>query len=210
MIIATNDNWESDPGAAELSANGLAPRHPSEAATVQILTPSAYTLVASGKDATSGIGLVEAYDLSPESSSRLANISTRASVGTGDNVLISGFIVGEVANATIVIRALGPSLASAVSNPLNDPMVTIYDDNGIAIASNDNWQDDSSALDIKKNGLAPIDPAESATILRLSAGAYSAIVRGVNNGTGIGLVEVYDLDPPVGGLALQRDLVSSQ
>ena len=129
------------------------------------------------KDLTPGIGLVEAYDLSPLAASRLANISTRGSVGTGDDVLISGFIVGEVESNTVVIRALGPSLASAgISDPLSDPMLTVYDSNGAPIASNDNWQDDTSATRHQQNGLAPTDAAESATILHLPAGAYTAIV----------------------------------
>lgn len=202
VAIATNDDWEMDPGASEISADGLAPGNASESATVQTLLPGAYTVVATSKNSKGGIGLVEAYDLSPESDSRMANISTRGLVGVNDSTLISGFIVGEVANATVVIRALGPSLASSnLSAPLSDPMVTIYDINGSAIASNDNWQDDINLIDILQNGLAPANTTESATILNLPAGAYSAIVRGADNGTGVSLVEVYDLDPPAVGLA---------
>jgi arylsulfate sulfotransferase len=193
-VIATNDDWQSDPGAAELTANGLALGDPLEAATVQTLAPGSYTLVATGKDSASGIGLVEAYDLSPETASRLANISTRGAVGTGDDVLISGFIVGEVANATVIIRAIGPSLAAlGVSDPLPNPTLTVYDANGTAIATNDDWQDDVNALDISKNALAPTDPVEAATILFLPAGSYTTIVSGAAGGTGVGLVEVYDL-----------------
>lgn len=193
-VIATNDDWESDPGADQLSANGLAPDDPAEAGTVQTLDPGAYTFVVTSKDGTPGIGLVEAYDLSPLTASKLANLSTRGSVGTGNDVLISGFILGDVDSNTVVIRALGPSLASAgVTTPLSDPMLAVYDSNGAAIASNDNWQDDISAPDIEQNGLAPVDPAESATILHLPAGSYTAIVSGANAGTGVGLVEIYDL-----------------
>ncbi|MDQ3115042.1 MAG: aryl-sulfate sulfotransferase [Verrucomicrobiota bacterium] len=193
--IATNDDWESDAGAAELTAEGLAPTDPAESATVQTLAPGAYTLVATGKDATSGIGLVEVYDLSPVADSQLANISTRGMVGTGDDVLIGGFIVGDVANATVVIRALGPSLsASGISDPLQNPTFTVFDINGVAIAGNDDWQDDTSALDITKQGLAPSDPLEATSILHLPAGAYTAVVSGAAGGSGIGLLEVYDLD----------------
>jgi hypothetical protein len=194
-VIATNDNWQTDIGAAFMVDNGLAPTNPSESATLQNLAPAAYTVVVTGKDSTPGISLVEIYDLSPGSNSKLANIGTRGSVGLGDNVLISGFLVGGVASATVVVRALGPSLAPfGVSEPLSDPTLTIYDVNGSAIASNDNWQDDINATDIQQNGLAPVNALESAIVLHLPAGAYSAIVRGTGDGTGVGLVEVYNLE----------------
>jgi len=194
-VIATNDDWQTDPGASEITANGLAPTNPSESATLQTLAPAAYTVVVTGKDSTPGISLVEVYDLSPGSNSQLANISTRGFVGVNDDVLIGGFIVGDVASATVVVRAIGPSLASSgVSGVLSDPTLTIYDVNGSAIASNDNWQDDINSIDIEQNGLAPTDPLESAIVLHLPAGAYSAIVRVADGGTGVALAEVYDLD----------------
>ncbi len=95
---------------------------------------------------------------------------------------------------TVVVRALGPSLASfGVSNPLSDPVLTIYDSKGSAIATNDNWQDNVNAIDIQRNGLAPPNPSESAIVLHLPAGAYTAIVRGANGATGNALAEVYTL-----------------
>ena len=195
-LIATNDNWQSDPNHFIVESNGLTPANLLESATVQTLAPGAYTVIVTGKDATPpGIGLVELYDLSPLSNSKLANISTRGSVGTADDVLISGFIVGDLDSATVIVRALGPSLASAgVSGVLSDPTLTIYDTNGSAIASNDNWQEDINSPDVQKNNLAPPDPAESAIALHLPAGAYSAIVSGANGSTGVSLVEVFDLD----------------
>ena len=195
--IASNDDWQSDPGAAQIIADGLAPTDPAEAATIQTLAPGAYTFVVTGKDETPGIGLVEAYDLSPLAASKLANISTRGLVVTGDDVLIGGFIVGEVESNTLVIRAIGPSLASSgISAPLGDPLLTVYDANGGAIGGNDNWQDDISAPQIEQNGFAPTDDAESATILHLPAGAYTAIVTNAddaNDTSGVGLVELFDL-----------------
>jgi len=194
-LIATNDNWQADPGQVEITADGLAPANLLESATLQTLAPGAYTVIVTGKDPTPGIGLVELYDLSPLSNSKLANMSTRGSVGTVDNILISGFIVGDVGSTTVVVRALGPSLASyGVSGVLSDPTLTIYDANGSAIASNDNWQDDINAIDVQKNGLAPPNALESGIVLHLPAGAYTAIVSGSNSGTGVGLAEVYTLD----------------
>ncbi len=193
-LVASNDNWQTDPGAAELAADGLAPTEPNEAATTQQLAPGAYTVVATGQQGTSGIGLVEVYDLSPVSSSKLANLSSRGRVETGDDVLISGLIVGEVASSTIVVRALGPSLSAAgVADPLPDPTLTVYDANGFAIAANDNWAEDPDAPDLTKNSLAPNNPAEAAIILRLPAGAYTAVVNGTGNSTGVALVDVYHL-----------------
>src|SRR4029077_4423174 len=191
-LIATNDNWQSDPNHFVVESNGLTPANPLESATAQTLAPGAYTVIVTGHDPTPGIGLVELYDLSPLSNSTLGNMSTRSSVGTADNVLISGFIVGDVDSATVVVRALGPSLAaSGVSGALSDPTLTIYNSAGTAIATNDNWQDNVNAIDIQKNGLAPPNPSESALVLPLPAGSYTAIVRGANGETGVALAEVY-------------------
>src|SRR5204863_10094535 len=138
--------------------------------------------------------LVELYDHSPLSDSKMANMSTRGSVGRLNNVLISGFIVGDVASATVVVRALGPSLtASGLSGVLSDPKLTIYDSTGTAIVSNDNWQDNVNSIDVQKNGLAPPNASESALVLHLPAGAYTAIESGADGGTGIGLAEAYTL-----------------
>jgi len=194
-LIATNDNWQSDPHNADIQKDGFAPASLLESATMQTLPPGAYTVIVRGKSPTPGTGLVELYDLSPQSNSKLANISTRGSVGGGDDVLIGGFIVGDVASSTVIVRALGPSLASfGVSDPLSDPTLTIYDSNGTAIASNDNWQNDNNASLVQRNRLAPPNAAESALVLHLPAGAYTAVVRGANGATGNALVEVYQLD----------------
>ncbi len=198
-VVASNDNWQTDIGAAFMAENGFAPTNPAESATlVQNLVPGAYTVVVRGQNSTQGISLAEVYELtSPGLNSLLGNVSGRSYVGTGDNALISGFIVGEVESATVIVRALGPSLASfGVNQPLSDPTLTIYDANGSAIASNDNWQSDPNNIVLQKNGLVPPNPLESAIVLHLPAGAYTAIVRGVNGGTGNGLVEAYTLSNP--------------
>jgi hypothetical protein len=193
-LIATNDNWQSDPNHLAVEANGLAPVNLLESATVQTLAPGAYTVTVTGTNSAQGIALVELYDLSPKSNSKLANMSARGSVGTLDKVLISGFIVGDVGSATVVVRALGPSLGSfGVSQPLSDTMLTIVDSKGSVIATNDNWQDGNNAIDIQNRRLAPPNPLESAIVLRLPPGAYTAIVSGANGATGNALAEVYDL-----------------
>ncbi len=193
-LIASNDDWRADIGSTYIVQNGLAPTNPSESATLQTLAPGAYTVIVTGKDPSPGISLVELYDVSPLSNSELVNMSARGSVGTGDSVLISGFIVGDVESATVVVRALGPSLASyGVSGVLGDPTLTIYDSNGTVIASNDNWHEGNNATDIQRKGLSPPNALESALVLRLPAGAYTAIVRGANGATGNALAEVYTL-----------------
>jgi hypothetical protein len=193
-LIASNDNWQSDPNHFVVESNGLTPADLLESATAQTLAPGAYTVIVTGKDATPGIGLVELYDISPLANSKLGNMSTRGSVGTGDNVLISGFIIGDVDSATVVVRALGPSLAAyGVSGVLSNPTLTIQDSSGTVIASNDNWLDDVNWIDVRKNTLSPADQRESALVLHLPAGAYTAVVRGANGATGNALVEVYNL-----------------
>jgi arylsulfate sulfotransferase len=193
-LIATNDNWQTDLGSAYMAQNGFAPTNPAESATLQTLMPGAYTAVVRGRNGSEGVSLAEIYDLSPVSGSKLKNMSTRGSVGTGDNVLISGFIVGDVGSATVVVRVLGPSLgAFGVSRPLSDPVLTIYDSKGSAIVTNDNWHDNVNWVDVQKNGLAPPNALESAIVLHLPAGAYTAVIRGANGATGNALVEVYHL-----------------
>jgi arylsulfate sulfotransferase len=195
-LIATNDDWQADPGSAFIEQYGLAPGNPAESATLQTnLAPGAYTIVVTGKNITQGTALAEVYELyGPGLDSKLGNVSGRGFVDTGDDVLIGGFIVGDVGSGTVVVRALGPSLASfGVSQPLSDPILTIYDSKGSIIATNDNWQDGNNAIDVTHNGLAPPNALESAIVLRLPAGAYTAIIRGANSATGNALVEVYHL-----------------
>jgi hypothetical protein len=154
------------------------------------LTPGSYTAIVQGANSQTGIALVEAYDLDRTVDSKLANISTRGLVQTGDNVLIGGFIVLGDSPASALLRATGPSLP--LPGALADPTLELHDSNGTIITSNDNWRSDQEA-EIAATGLAPASDAESAIVATLAAGSYTAIVRGSNSTTGIGLIEVYQL-----------------
>jgi len=199
-IIATNDNWRStqiggllDSGqSVDIQASTVAPPNDAESAIVATLNPGAYTAVVRGANNTTGIAVVEAYDLDVDHSSKLANISTRGFVQTGDNVMIGGFILGDGIGASrVVVRGIGPSLSAfGIANPLSDPMLELHDSNGALIDSNDDWRTNQAL--IQPTGLQPSNDAESALLLSNPAlGAYTAILRGKNNGTGVGVVEVY-------------------
>jgi hypothetical protein len=139
--------------------------------------------------------LVEIYDVSSDSPSQLANLSTRALVESQDQVEIGGFIVGGTGNSNVIIRALGPSLANlGVPNPLADPVLEVRNKDGSLLKSNDNWKDDSNASQVSGNGLAPRDDLESALYLSVPPGEYTAIVSGAGGESGVGLVEVYHLE----------------
>lgn len=193
-IIATNDNWETDSGASELSANGIAPGNDREAAAVRILAPGAYTAIVQGTNNSTGIGLVEMYDLSADSNSLVGNISTRGFVDIGDDVLIGGFIVGSGSSGRVAVRALGPSLTSAgISGALADPFLELHDSNGAILRTNDNWLTDPGATQLVAAGLAPDNVNEAAILAALAPGPYTAIARGPGSNTGVALVEAYNL-----------------
>jgi sugar lactone lactonase YvrE len=189
----TNDNWK-DTQAAQIQATGLAPSDDRESAFTYNLSPGNYTIVLKGKNNSAGIGLIEVYDIQ-QSAGRLANISTRGFVGAGDNVMIGGFILGGGNGAArILIRAVGPSLANfGISNPLQNPTVTLRDINGTLLSYNNDWLEDNGT-EIYLTGISPSNQAESAIVMTLPAGNYTAVVAGLDGGTGIGLVEVYNLN----------------
>jgi len=193
--ITTNDDWKSGDAQA-IQNTGLAPTNDKESAILVALDPGQYTLVMRGKNNSSGIGVVEVYDIGLAANARLANVSSRGNIGTGDNILIGGFYAGPQTAAVtgVVFRAIGPSLSNfGVPQPLQDPMLEIHNGNGDLIGSNDDWQSDQKA-DIEAVHLAPSDSRESAIIMRhFDPGPYTAIVRGKNNSSGVGLVEIYDV-----------------
>jgi hypothetical protein len=190
-IVAANDNWR-DIQQDELQATTIPPSSDYEPAIVASLNPGAYTAVLAGKGRTTGVGLVEIYDLDQTVDSKLANISTRGFVGQGDNILIGGTIVIGNASTNVLFRAIGPSLPG-VGNALQDPTLELHDGQGSTIATNDNWQD-SQAADIRATTIPPSDPREAAIFRQLAPGAYTAVVRGKNNTTGVALVEAYQLN----------------
>jgi hypothetical protein len=192
----TNDNWRDDPvQEALILATGLAPTNNFESAIDATLTPGAYTAVVRGKNNTTGVASIEVYDLSQAVPSKLANISTRAFVSTGDDIVIAGFILGNHSgDDRIVVRGIGPSLtAFGVANALANPTLELRDSNGALLIGNNDWQDNpAQTAELIAAGLAPSNPLESGIAATLSPGLYTALLAGVNNGTGVGLVEVYD------------------
>jgi autotransporter-associated beta strand protein len=196
----TNDNWMDDPiQKAAILATGLAPTNNLESAIDATVSPGAYTAVVRGKNSTSGIGLIEVYDLSQAVLAKLANISTRAFVGTANDIVIAGFVLGNNSgNDRIVARGIGPSLTGlGVANALANPTLELRNSNGTLLISNNDWQDNAAqAAALSAAGLAPGQPLEAGIAATLPPGLYTALLAGQDNGTGIGLVEVYDLGPP--------------
>jgi hypothetical protein len=200
--VASNNDWKVRPDGssqqAEIEATNNKPGDDRESAMVVTLPPGAYTAILSGQDGGSGIGLVEAYDLTSATGAELINISTRGFVGTEADVLIGGVVIGHGtgSGARVIVRAKGPSLAAAgVQGTLSDPTLTLYDAKGAVIAKNDNWRlnaatGQSQEAEVRATGLEPTDPRESTIVTSLAPGAYTAIVRGQNNSTGVALIEI--------------------
>ncbi len=212
-LIASNDSWQhtiiggiiTSDQVADIRSSGHAPTDARESAIIADLPAGNYTAIVRGVNETMGVALVEAYDLSPDSNSLLGNISTRSFVQTGDNVMIGGFIVEGSHPKRVIVRGIGPELGAPpynIPDSLANPTLELYDRRGALIASNDNWRTtiiggiitSDQVRDILRSGHAPADSRDSAIIAELPAGNYTAILRGVNNTTGVALVEVYDLE----------------
>jgi hypothetical protein len=213
-LIASNDDWQhtiiggviTRDQVDDIQDSGHAPANPFESAIIATLQPGNYTAIVRGVNDTRGVGLVEVYDHPRYSFVRdkvLGNVSTRSFVQTGNDVMIGGFVVQGSGAKRVIVRAIGPELSQhGVPNPLADPTLELHNSTGALIARNDNWMTTilggiitrDQVHDIMDSGHAPTDPSESAIIATLPPGNYTAIVRGVNNTTGVGLVEVYDLD----------------
>lgn len=186
-FLVANDNWK-DTQRAEILATGLAPANDRDSAIVISLGSGSFTAIMRGAGSTTGVGLVEVYDLAPASVATLANISTRGPVGTGPNVLIGGVIITGNAPANVIIRGIGPS--TGLPNALADPILQLFNGNGDLLYANDNWQDSQEA-EIRATNLQPLDAREAAIFQTLTPGAYTAILAGSGSSTGVGLIEAY-------------------
>jgi hypothetical protein len=194
-LVATNNNWPGNSNASEIVNSGLAPANSNESALLLSVAPGSYSAVLRGVNNTIGVGLVEVYDLDTNNLAKVVNISTRGFVHTGENVMIGGFIITGTESSQLVVRAIGPSLgAFGVPDPLADPFLEIHDGNGVTIQSNNNWRDNQEA-GLQSTGLAPSDDLESAILISVTPGTYTAIVKGADGGTGNGLVELYKFSP---------------
>jgi hypothetical protein len=194
-LIASNDDWRTSQ-EADIAQSGLAPADERESAILMRLDSANYTAIIRGAGESTGIGLVEVYDMESGSAARLANISTRGQVEGGDDLLIGGFIVRGDSPQKVLLRAIGPDLTSKdVPGALQDPTMELYDENGALLMENDNWKESQQA-EIEATGIPPNDERESAIVRVLGAGNYTAVVRGKDNSTGVALVEAYHLGNP--------------
>jgi YVTN family beta-propeller protein len=204
-VIASNTGWgtNSNPAqiasaAASVGAFALASGS-ADCALVASLTPGAYTVQVSGVGNSTGVALAEVYEVS-SSGTRLANISTRALVGTGANIIIPGFVIAGSGSDQLLARGDGPALTGfGVGGALAQPSLGVFNSSGNMIASNTGWgtnsnptQLASAAATVGAFALAS-GSADSALIVNLSAGAYTMQLSGVNSSTGVALAELYEV-----------------
>jgi len=191
-LIDQNDDWEGHPNMNLIPQN-LMPSDSRESVMVKTLVPGAYTAIVTGVNGEEGIGLIEVFELSDTGETRLINIATRGFVGTGDSVMIAGLVISGTGFEKVVLRAKGPSLtALGVNGALLDPQLILFSGTTI-IDSNDNWQDHPDMSKIPEN-LRPVDDLESVIYKELAPGAYTAIVIGTANATGVAIVEVFEIE----------------
>ena len=190
--IASNDDWGTATNAAAIQASGFAPSDPAESAILTTLNPGAYTAVVTGVGTSIGVGIVEIFEVDTPASP-LSNLSSRGQVGTGNDVMIGGFVIQGTSPQTVVIRARGPSLAAAgVSSPLANPTLQLFSGT-VLMETNDDWGSAANAAAIQSSGYAPSNAQESVILVTLNPGAYTAIVSGVGGATGVAIIEIFAL-----------------
>jgi hypothetical protein len=190
-VIVSNDNWKDSPQREAIQASGRAPIDDREAAALITLAPGAYTAIVSGKNDGVGVGKADVIDVSSSSASRIANISSRVRAGTGENVMIGGFSINGPNGRRVILRGIGPSMG--FSGSLSNPTLRLRDASGNILAFNDNWKD-TQQQEIEATTIPPSHDLESAIVYTLAPGFYTAVMAGKNSATGIGVIEVYDLD----------------
>jgi hypothetical protein len=198
-LMQFNDDWATGDQQAQIVASGLAPTNPKESAIAADLSAGSYTAIVRGANNTTGVGLVEIYTTDNPAVTRNVNISTRGRSEPGDNVMIGGFIISGNNPKRVVVRGLGPSLQDAkpaVSDTISNPVLELHDSAGRLITQNDDWRDTPDSGELQNDNLQPSQDLESAIIMTLEPGSYTAILRSAGNTeSGNALVEVYDLDP---------------
>ncbi|MFN2474973.1 MAG: matrixin family metalloprotease [Chthoniobacterales bacterium] len=199
VLLASSDDWIDGANSETIASYGLDPSNSRESAIFQTLSPGSYTVVLrafdNGDGDLTGTGVVELYDLHT-TGGRAGNISSRGQILTGDDIMVAGFISGGGVSKELVVRGIGPSLqATGVANPLPNPTLELRDASGNLVRQNDDWRTDPEAAAVQRSGLAPKDDLEAAIHVTIGGGLYTAILRGANDTTGVGLVEVYDLSP---------------
>ncbi|CAN5482802.1 hypothetical protein BH18VER1_BH18VER1_18140 [soil metagenome] len=195
QTLQVNDDFAEGPDAEMIAQAGLTPKDGRESAILAELSPGAYTVVLRGSGTETGVGLVELFDIGGAGEAQIGNLSARAFTSTGDNVLIGGLILSGSNPTPVLFRALGPALEQqGVSNALADPILEVFDADGVKIASNDDWREAPNAAEIEATGLQPVDERESAILITAGGGAYTFIARGKESTEGAALVEAYRLN----------------
>jgi hypothetical protein len=191
-VLASNDNWQSAANASQLQAAGFAPGNALEAAILADLPPGAYTAIVQGASNGTGVAVIGVYEVD-HPDAPLVNISTRGRVLTGGDVMIGGFVIDGTGPKTVAIVATGPSLAAyGITSPLADPVMALVRSSDQAVlATNDDWQEASNAAQLQAAGFAPSNVLEAALLQTLPPGAYTVVVQGINNGTGVAVIGVY-------------------
>lgn len=188
-----NNDWMENPDKDEIINVGLAPSNNLESAIIDAVTVGSYTSVLQGLHHGEGVALSEIFDLL-DGGLKISAVGTRAFVGTGDDVLISGIVITGSEPLPVLIRVLGPSLADAgLTGVLPDPFLELHSASGELIFQNNNWKD-TQEFEIEGTGLAPSNDLESAALVTLDPGAYTVVASGIRGTTGIGFVQYYSLD----------------